>query len=666
LKRKFKKIEKLNKIELLGKEKLSNFNKSVLDDRNILDNKKGLWVNFFKPLSFSLLLGLFPCNNIFAGEDSDLLWGNSFGGTGIDYFHSVVETSDKGFAVAGGFSATVEGYINVGGWDALVAKYDSNGKQQWVKTVGGLGYEKFLSIAQTQDDELIVVGYTSSSTIENLTTYGSYDALIAKYSSNGDRIWIKNFGGLYDDYFIEVKITANNEIIVVGECMSGVEGLGNNGGYDALIVKFDIDGNQIWTRSFGGSSFDYYKSLTETNDGGIVAVGYTLSSEVENLTSYGSKDAIIAKYDKDGNQIWAKNFGGSGEDYFFSVTETYDNGLVAVGYTKSNDLNGISSISAPNYLEGIIVKFNKNGNQLWAKNFGGSGDDYLKGIIETKNGDLVIAGYSNSSDISGLTYIGRDDGLIIGVDNKGNQKWIKNFGCSENDSLGAIIETSDKDLVVVGYSNATGISNISNKGSYDGVIVRYKNESDEDNAVKLAQSNPTLSNINNARVLINAMEESIGRDQLQLALDNLIPSNLSLIPINSTSNFDVYVASNSSISLTLLNTSITFEGFDGITDLTVEPLTIKVSSSLNYNIKASLVGNIVSSSGNILDKSVFNIKANSDATYKNFSSSSILTLFTNQSTGNNQEHKISMMLKGNIAHTADVYKAVLKLEVEQI
>jgi hypothetical protein len=130
---------------------------------------------------------------------------------------------------------------------------------------------------------------------------------------------------------------------------------------------------------------------------------------------------------------------------------------------------------------------------------------------------------------------------------------------------------------------------------------------------------------------------------------------------------DIYVSSGNSLSLSLINSSITFDDFSGVEDLTLSnALSFTINSSNCYNVSTSLVGNIVSNKGNILDKSIFNLRANGDTNYKNYSSSSTLILFANQSAGNNITHKVDIMLKGNVAHTADVYKAMLKVMVEQV
>jgi hypothetical protein len=312
------------------------------------------------------------------------------------------------------------------------------------------------------------------------------------------------------------------------------------------------------------------------------------------------------------------------------------------------------------------VVFAEDASDLkWAKNFGGSNTDYFYSVVETNDKGLVVAGNSNSTDIEGLTDLGYYDAIIVKYDSSGNKVWAKNFGDSYYDEFYSVVETSDGGLVVVGCSSSSNVSGLTNLGDNDAIIVKFKES--EEKAVVKAESNSTLQNISRARILINTMSESIEKDQLQARLNSLTPSDLALIPENNTSNIDVYVLSNNSLSLSLLNSLVTFDDFSGTEDLSISnALSFTVDSSLNYNISISLVGNIVSNKGNVLDKSIFNLKANDSSVYSNYINSNTLNLFTNQTAGNNKTHKIDMMLKGNVAHTADVYKAVLKISVEQV
>jgi hypothetical protein len=431
------------------------------------------------------------------------------------------------------------------------------------------------------------------------------------------------------------------------------------------MVKFDKNGKELWSKTFGGSNHDWAFDIKKINNQEFAICGSSYSTSIDNISinNKGNRDAIIAKIDYNGNLIWAQNFGGSYDDYFVSITKI-DDGLITVGFTQSTDIEGLDALSTTSYYDAILVKYDVNGNQLWVKNFGSSSDDYFRSVTRMNDGGFVVVGESSSTDIEGFNNLGAYDGIIVKYDNLGNRLWVKNIGGSKNESFQSAVETKDGELVIIGYSNSLDIEELINKGDWDGIIVKYKSQAEM--YTEKAESDSTFQNINKARMLVNTIPESTEKDQLQTRLNDLIPYDLTLEPLTSTSNLDVYIASNNSLSLTLSNTSINFEEFDGLSDLTSEPLTLRVNSSLEYNVKTSLEGNIVSSKGNTLNKSIFKIKASTDTDYKDFSNNNELILFSNQSSGNNKEHKINFMLKGNTAHEADVYKAVIKIEINQI
>jgi hypothetical protein len=584
---------------------------------------------------------------------------------------------DGGFVVVGESKSTIDGLTTFGGNDAIIIKYDGLGNKIWSKNFGGLYDDCFYSVRETNDGGLVAVGFTYSTNISGLTNLGSYDSVIVKYDNLGNRLWAKNFGGSKGDLFYAVTEANDGGYVAVGYSqstdVSGLTALSTTDYYDAIIVKYDSLGNKVWAKNFGGSMNDSFNSIIEISDNNFIAVGATRSIDVKGLSALSNDsyyDAIIVKYDNNGNRIWEKNFGGSYSDCFNSIIKTNDEELVAVGYTNSIDIEDIGAISGTPYLDSIIVKFDINGDRIWAKNFGGSNEDYFKSVIEMNDGNLIAIGTSKSIDIEGLKALSTTDyydAIIVNYDKNGNKIWARNFGGSKGARFESIIEGENGEYIVVGYSESGDMNNISNLGKDDAIIIKFK--SDIEIVFEQTESNPTLQNISYARALVNNMSESIEKDQLQERLNNIyaVEMEIAITPLTATANIDMHVKFKNALSLSLSTSSITFDDFSGIEDLIIEDaLSVTVSSSLDYSITSFLVGNIVSSKGNVLDKSIFNLRASGDTSYKNYSSSNALTLFTNQTAGNNRTHKIDMMLKGNIAHTADVYKAVLKISIEQI
>jgi hypothetical protein len=181
-----------------------------------------------------------------------------------------------------------------------------------------------------------------------------------------DVVWKKNFGGSDQDGYNSVT-TVSDGIIAVGYSYKGSFGNGDwgevtgKGGDDAIIVKYDNEGNVVWKKNFGGNEYDRYSSVTTVSDG-IIAVGCSYPGSFGNgdwggVTGKGSSDAIIVKYDNTGNVVWKKNFGGNNIDEYYSVT-TVSDGIIAVGDaypgSGSGDWGGVTGKGGS---DAVIVKY---------------------------------------------------------------------------------------------------------------------------------------------------------------------------------------------------------------------------------------------------------------------------------------------------------------------
>jgi uncharacterized delta-60 repeat protein len=292
----------------------------------------------------------------------------------------------------------------------------------WAKTYGGTSRDYAYSIQQTSDGGFIVAGATLS------YGAGSDDIWVLKLDAAGNVIWQKTYGGSNEDYAYSIQQTSDGGFIVAGYTDSF--GAGNR---DYCVLKLDAAGNVIWQKTYGGSEWDYAHSIQQTSDGGFIVAGETTSFGV------GSADIWVLKLDAAGNVIWQKTYGGSNEDYAYSIQQTSDGGFIVAGYTRSYGA-GSDDI--------WVLKLDAAGNVIWQKTYGGSGGESAYSIQQTSDGGFIVSGENYYNH--GAIY----DALILKLDASGNIIWQKTYGNATSQRAGSIQQTLDGGFIVGGWTSS--------------------------------------------------------------------------------------------------------------------------------------------------------------------------------------------------------------------
>jgi len=355
----------------------------------------------------------------------------TFGGNSEDWAFSIHQTTDRGYIVAGFTSSLGAGFS-----DAYVLKIDSNGKSEWQQTFGGNYYDYASSIHQTTDDGYIVAGYTWS------FGAGGYDVYILKLNSNGALIWQKTFGGGLDDKAYSIQQTTDGGYIVAGETYSS-----GAGGCDIYVLKLNSNGTLIWQKTFGENGDDRAYSIQQTTDGGYIVAGETYSSGADGC------DIYVLKLNPDGEMVWQQTFGGNGDDAALSIQQTADDGYIVAGYTSVLLADGFDVSNA------YILKLGSSGNPAWQKVLGGEYSSYAYSAQQTTDGGYIVGGATTS-------FAGDGDVYVLKLNSDGEMVWQKTFGESGDDAAYSIQQTTDSGYIVAGHTNSFGA------GSYDVYILK--------------------------------------------------------------------------------------------------------------------------------------------------------------------------------------------------
>jgi len=274
-----------------------------------------------------------------------IIWEKSFGFSGADYGTALLETKDGGFLITGVLDVSASNgqgnakseAIEHAGGDYWAIKTDPSGNLEWSRFFGGSFTEVPFGIIETADNNFILAGSSDSADFNISNSKGSYDFWIIKIASDGNLIWEKNFGGSEIDEARAITATNDGNFIIVGDTRSTDKNVSeNNGAADVWVLKISAEGDLLWEKTIGGSSFDIARAVSKTQDNGFLIVGSSRSLD-NGFENKGQNDALILKIDANGNLLWQKTIGGSEIDFLYGVVELNNKSIIAVGESSSSD-----------------------------------------------------------------------------------------------------------------------------------------------------------------------------------------------------------------------------------------------------------------------------------------------------------------------------------------
>jgi hypothetical protein len=317
----------------------------------------------------------------------NLQWSKIYGGTGNELAIYVKAVPGGGYVFSG------ETFSNDPAGDAFIARTDANGNLLWWKNYGTAGYDIAYDIKPLSDGTFIVSGLVESPT-------ASFDAFLLHADANGDTLWTRTFSGPGLEHAVKVIPTSDNGFLFVGKMFTYANVPGWS---DVWLVKTDMNGDTLWTNIIGGPVWEEGMDIIESNGGYVLCGG-------ESSFGSGLYDVLLMKTDLSGNLLWSKTYGGAYIEDCYSIVEAPSGGYAIAGYTETfgpGNSRGTDSSNA------FIIRTDFNGDTLWAMSYGGIQKEECFSIANTSGGGFAIAGYTGSFGDSLNAYIFITDSMGV-------------------------------------------------------------------------------------------------------------------------------------------------------------------------------------------------------------------------------------------------------------
>ncbi len=299
-------------------------------------------------------------------------------------------------------------------------------QQRWERVFGGSGRDQAFAVVPTRDGGYAVAGFTGS------FGPGCYSPYLIKTDARGDTVWSRCYGGPNNDYCWSLRETRDGGFILAG----AIDSIFQTGPHDVYVIKTNAQGDTLWSRVYGDTSHapgknDVGKDVQQTLDGGYVVVGST--------SSYGAGlwDVFLIRTNAQGDTLWTRTYGGSGNDYGYAVFPTRDSGFVIAGTTDSYGAGGGDV---------YLVKTNARGDTLWTRTYGGGAGEDGNCVQQASDGGYIIAGSTSSFGAGG------SDAYLVKTDAQGVAAWAKTFGGAYPDLARSVQQTSDGGYIVAGQN----------------------------------------------------------------------------------------------------------------------------------------------------------------------------------------------------------------------
>jgi len=341
----------------------------------------------------------------------------------------------------------------------------------WQNTIGSYQEDVLSGSLRLPDGRILVYGSSNSSLgydkSEPAITYGYDDYWIVMMDSAGNKLWDAVYGGDADDKMTSAVLLPDGGFLLAGMSRSGAgydrteAALGS--GDDYWVLRIDSTGAILWDNAYGGTEWDQLYQIILTEDNGFLLIGWSRSysgfdKSEDPIGAEWTRDYWIVKLDSSGVPVWENTIGGNSYDEAYDGIQTTDGGYLILGTSNSNasgdktvSQHGLPGIPTDDYW---LVKLDENGNVVWDKTIGGTGNDVPFGMLDCGDETYLLYGYSYSSPgfEKSEAHIGYGDYWLVKVDASGYVLWDKTIGANQSDRATCAVRIHDDYYLIGGTS----------------------------------------------------------------------------------------------------------------------------------------------------------------------------------------------------------------------
>lgn len=383
---------------------------------------------------FWVLIGLWVCGiSAVHAQKVTMSWAKSLEGRWFENGEAIGTDAFGNVIIAGYYSDTVDfnpgvGVFRMGTQDAknnlnntdgFILKLNKNGNFVWAKAIRGKKFCAVYGMTTDGSGNIYVTGafedivnFGLGATNVYLKSNGQRDIFVMKVNALGRLQWVKAMGGSAMDVGLSIAVDPSGNVYTTGAFQGTVDfdpgvnttNVTSQGKDDLFIQKLNASGKLVWIKTIGGNEFERGEGIGVGKSGDLYLTGrfdqfvdFDPGTPVKYLTSKGGSDVFALRIDSAGKYIWARSFGGTGDDYGLGIAiDPSENVCITGSFRSRVDFdpgNATVNISSNGSSDCYVQKLDKDGDFVWARTLGSWSTDLGNAIATDKDGHIYTTGY---------------------------------------------------------------------------------------------------------------------------------------------------------------------------------------------------------------------------------------------------------------------------------